>query len=128
MKESTPNKTAQIEALINGEAYHLTIRYAGRDNSGSPRYTEIFSVTKNEVETYLKKHYSLNNLPFVFSSFGSQDGFYITKVDNGYQVYMQERGIRFEGGLNVSRGEPIVYSATEAWRLVVDHILRTSGT
>jgi hypothetical protein len=119
MKNIIPSKGKQIEALINHLAYDFTLKYAGRDLSGSPLYSKVFNVTKNEVKEYLKKRYNLNNLPFSYTVPGTKDGIYIIHKQEGYLVYYQERGFR----------EPELLEPEEgAWNYYVDFTLRTSGT
>ena len=120
MKESLPSKAQQIETIINSKAYELTLKYAGRDESGSPEYSKVFTVTRKEIEEYIKKHYRLNNLPFVFSSIGTKDGIYIIPVPGGYHVYYQERGI--------CDPDYVVPTEEDAWKFYVDFTLNRSGT
>ena len=120
MKGSIPSKTEQIEALMRGTAYELTMKYAGRDKSGSPQYSKVFNITRKAVEEYLREHYLLDSLPFTHSSPGSNDGIYIIPVIEGYFVYYQERGIR--------NPEYLVPSENDAWKFYVDFRLRASGT
>lgn len=120
MKESTPSKAEQIEAILYGVAYDLTMKYAGRDQSGHPQYSKVFTVTRKEIEEYLQEHYSLNTLPGTHSSASHHDGLYIMSDSSGYRVYHQERGIKF--------AEKVVRSEEEVWQLYVDWNLRTSGT
>jgi hypothetical protein len=120
MKSSVPNKAEQIKALIYHKAYALAMQYAGRDKSGSPQYSKVFNVTRADIKEYIKSHYTLDNLPFARSSPTQEDGIYLIPVKNGYEMYDQERGIRFPSTK--------VHSDDEAWLIVIDHILRTSGT
>jgi len=107
MKESLPTKAEQIEAFIHARAYDLTMQYAGRDSSGRPKYSKVFTITKKEVRDYVRKHYRLDNVPFVHSSPGQREGIYIIPIPDGYHVYYQERGIHFE--------ETVVNSEDAAW-------------
>jgi hypothetical protein len=120
MKRSVPSKTEQIEAIIYSTEYELTLKYEGRDESGSPEYSKVFTVTRKEIENYLKSHYHLENLPLVYSSNGLQDGLFIIRVTEGYLIYHQERGIRDL--------EYVAYSEDDAWKFYIDFILSVSGT
>jgi hypothetical protein len=120
MKDSIPSKDEQIEALINGRAYELVLRFAGLDESGGPRYSEVFKVTKDEIKEYITRHYTLNNIPLIHSSPSREDGIYLIPIHDGYEFYDIEHGIRFTGKK--------VDSEDEAWSIVIDYILGTSGT
>ncbi len=120
MKELTPSKEEQIEALIHDKAYQLTIRYSGRDKSGRPNYRKVFNVTRKDIERPLKNHYKFDDLPFVSCSIGPKDGFYIIPTSKAYTIYKQERGVHTR--------DKTVKSASEARKLYIDWILDTSGT
>lgn len=120
MKELMPSKAEQIEAILHGVAYDLTMKYAGRDKSGRPQYSRVFTVTRKEIEEYLKEQYSLSTLPLTYSLPSQCDGVYIIATSSGYRFYRQERGIHFS--------EQTLKSDDEVWQLYIDWKLRTSGT
>ena len=120
MKESSPSKAEQVEALIHGTAYNLTMQYAGRDQSGRHQYSKVFTVTREEIEDYVKDHYRLDNLPFTHSSPSQIEGIFIIPISGGYRVYHQERGMHFD--------EKLVKSEDAAWCFYFDYALRLTGT
>ena len=118
MKGPIPSKAEQVEALIRGSIFELTMKYAGRNKSGRPFYSKVFNITRKEIEEYLREHYLLSDL--AHSSPGLLDGIYIIPVIEGYLVYYQERRTR--------NSEYLLPSENDAWKWYVDYILRTSGT
>ena len=120
MKKSVPSKAEQIEAIEHDRARDLVLRYAWRDQSGRPRYREVFTITKKDVEDYVKEHYRLDNAPYTHSSPGREDGIYIIPVPGGYRVYRQERLGHFE--------EELVSSENAAWKRYVEYVILSGGT
>jgi hypothetical protein len=120
MMRSFPIKSEQIEAILHDMAYDLTLKYAGRDESGVPQYSKTFNVTRKEIEEYVKKHYTLDNLPFAHSFHDLKDGLYIIRVSKEYQLYYQERGIRSL--------EQHVSSEDDVWKYYINYMLNTSRT
>lgn len=119
MKEIVPSKTEQIEAIIHDKVYDITIEYAGRDKSGKPQYSKVFTVTKKEFEDYAKCHYRLDNLPFVHTEPREIDGLYIIPIKNGYRVYNQVRNIHIE--------ESLLTSERDVWNTYFNYTISTVG-
>jgi len=120
IKEPLPGKEEQIEAIVHDRARDLVLRYAWRDRSGRPRYPQVFTVSRKEVEQYVKEHYSLDTLPFVHSAPGREDDIHIIPVPDGYRVYYQEGGIH--------RDEEVVPSEDDAWNFYLRCVLAVSST
>jgi len=116
---SIPSKAEQIEAIIHSTTYQLTMRYAGRDESGIPKYSKVFTVTRKEIEEYVRTHYRLNNLPMVNVTPESHDGLHIIRVPEGYHIYYQERNIRDT--------DYIVPSEDDVWKFYIDFKIRYGG-
>lgn len=118
MNERFPSKAEQIEALLHHKAGKLLLECRPHDEANEPQYIEIFNVTRKEIEKYAKQHYKMSDLISV--SPGLEDDFYVIPIPDGYLTYYQTREIRFD--------EIVVKSEDEAWKLLVDFMLLTSGT
>jgi hypothetical protein len=122
MMESFPNKSEQIKAILYSKVYDFALKYAGLDQSGRPQYFKVFNFTKKEFEDYLKKHYRLDNLPFLHLSPGKDDGIYAILKPDGYLIYYQERG------MHDPRYEQILKTEEEVWKYYIKFTLDTSST
>jgi hypothetical protein len=119
MENKKPDKTEQIEAIIQDQVYDLTMKYAGRDSTGMPQYTKVFDVTPNEILEYAKQHYDFERLPYVHTKPGLLDGFYILRIRQGYRVYYQERSTKFD--------DKVLEKEDDVWESYVDFILSVSS-
>lgn len=113
-----PDKSKQIEALIQHKAAKLVEETFPSQEWGNDPYRIIFTVTRNEIKHYIKERYSLDKLVYIKK--GKLDGYYAIRRDNDYEVFEQERGIKF----NQTR----VLTLDEVWNKYVDYLIRTSGT
>jgi hypothetical protein len=113
-----PNKSEQIEALISHEAVKLVEKNVPSQEWRNDAYKKIFTVKRNEILQYVKERYPLNKL--VHTKEGNFDGFYAIQRVKGYEVFEQERGIKF----NQTQG----LTLDEVWSKYVDYLIRTSGT
>jgi hypothetical protein len=113
-----PNKSEQIEALIKHEAAKLVEKNVPSHEWENDPYKKIFTVKRNEILQYVKERYPLDRL--VHTKAGNSDGFYAIRHDKGYEVFEQERGIKF----NQVQGLIL----DEVWSKYVDYLIRTSGT
>jgi len=120
MNWTPPNKTAQIEALLHFKAYDLVKESIGTDQPVADYYSKVFTVTRQEIEDYAKHNYKLSDFAFLKTAPGQKDGFYAIRISGGYNIYDQERGIRFDKAL--------VQSEDDIWHLLIDYILLRSGT
>lgn len=53
------SKEEQIEALVRYRAYELTMKRAGRDQSGVPAYGKVFTSQREKYETISSNTISL---------------------------------------------------------------------
>jgi hypothetical protein len=92
-----PTKTEQLYAFLYDKEEQLTMKYdTGLEPYGIPYYSKVFTITKKDIFDYIRKNYTLSNLPFTRSSPSRKDGFYIIPMSDstGYRIYYQKNCIR----------------------------------
>lgn len=110
----------QITALLGGRAVSLVQQLSGKELLDGSEYAKAFTVTRDEVHAYVEKFGvpdgSWSNRP------GPSDGLYMVEVNEGFEVYLQERGARFDGGLG-----SVFTSKLAAELVLADYLLAMSG-
>lgn len=113
-----PSKDQQIESLLDGTACELVEHCVPADRISADSYSEVFTVNRSEILTYLRTNRRLEDV--VHTSSGPSDGFYALLRDGDYLTFIQERKIRMQ--------EATVETKDDVWEHVVDYLIGHSGT
>ena len=111
-------KEEQIRVLLAGNPLEYACKKLDVEDMREHRYSEVFTVTRQEVQEYVREH----GLPvdISFSSLASpQDGLFFYESGGEWLVYFGERGKRFDSRT--------FDSYNEALPCVVDWLLKLSG-
>jgi len=116
-----PSPEEQALILLTGQAHTFSKDYFGRSELNGTEYQTLFTVSRADVHAFVGK----NGVPGGAWSDrpGSLDGLYMTQVGDVTEVYVQERGVRFDAGLGSQ-----FTSRSEAEAALTDYLLAMSGT
>lgn len=110
---NTPSKTAQIEALLNGQALDLALKTLGVTDMSDHRYDEVFTVTRRDIDAYVARH----GIPR--RAYNGAEGFQCVEEEGTWCVYFAERGERVD--------EHRFATEAEAHRKLLDWLLNSTG-
>jgi hypothetical protein len=120
MTAPAPSPDEQISALLCGRALDLAQRWTGRERLEGHEYAEVFTVTRADVHAYVEQ-FGVPNGAWSAQP-GVSDGLYMIQVAEGYEIYFQERGARFDAGLGT-----LFKSVSAAQAALTDYLLAMSG-
>ena len=113
-------KEEQIEALLNCKALELACRELNVSHMARSSYTDVFTVTRQEIDEYIRINGIPKNRYCTRSDSHPCEGIHLVGKKDSWHLYWLERGI-------VS-GEEIFSDYQEAQKRLLDWILGMAGT
>lgn len=111
------NKIEQINVLLSGDPYEYACKQLNVKDMSSNQYSEVFTVSLNDVIQYVLE----NGFPPNDSNNRSSDeGFHYYEDDGVWHTYFTERGMTFD--------ERIIDDYDDGIAYIVEMLLRMKGT
>lgn len=118
MSENTPEN--QVKALLNHRAFAYTVRILGVDNMQNHDYSEVFTITRSEINAIIRQAGLLSRVLSEKGVVNNSEGMQFQKIEGNWYLYHKERGLC---------DEPQVFNNDdEAHNAVITMLLNSTGT